>query len=75
VAENSTRHIDTLREMEAYKRQYQVRCSHHELEYSPKEKRIVCAVCGKTWTFVHDRGFSEVRQVFSAEREDYVPLR
>jgi ribosomal protein S27E len=75
VAENSTRHIDTLREMEAYKRQYQVRCSHHELEYSAKEKRIICAVCGKTWTFVQERGYAELKQVFSAEHEDYFPMR
>jgi ribosomal protein S27E len=75
VAENSTRHIDTLREMEAYKRQYQVRCSHHELEYSAKEKRITCVVCGKTWTFVQERGYSEVKQVFAAERDDYIPMR
>ncbi len=49
VSENSTRHVDTLREMEAHKRQYQVRCSHHELEYSGKEKHITCTVCGKAW--------------------------
>jgi hypothetical protein len=75
VAENSTRHIDTLREMEAYKLQYQVRCSHHELEYSAKEKRIACAVCGKAWTFVQERRYSEVKQVYAAERDDYIPMR
>jgi peptide subunit release factor 1 (eRF1) len=75
MAENSTRHIDTLREMEAYKRQYQIQCSHYELEFSMKEKRITCAVCGKAWAFVKERGYSDIRQVFSAERDDYIPMQ
>jgi hypothetical protein len=75
VSENSTRHVDTLREMEAHKRQYQVRCSHHELEYSVCEKRITCAVCGKAWVFDRERGYSDVKQVFSAEKDDYMPMR
>jgi hypothetical protein len=75
VAENSTRHIKTLREMEAYKREYQVRCSHHELEYSAQEKRITCAVCGKAWVFDKERGYADVKQVFAAETDDYIPMR
>jgi hypothetical protein len=75
VSENSTRHIDTLREMEAHKRQYQVRCSHHELEYSAREKRITCAVCGKARVFDKERGYSDVKQVFSAEKDDCIPMR
>jgi len=74
MAENSTRHIETLREMEALKRQYQIRCSHHELEFSAMEKRINCVVCGKAWTFVQERGYSQLKQVFSAERDDYLPV-
>jgi hypothetical protein len=60
--------------MEAHKRQYQIRCSHHELEYSAKEKRITCAVCGKGWTYLQERGYSEPRQVYAAEQEDYMPM-
>ncbi|MEM3094042.1 MAG: hypothetical protein QXX64_00235 [Nitrososphaera sp.] len=37
MTENSVRHIDTLREMEAHKRHYQIRFSHHELEFSAKD--------------------------------------
>lgn len=69
VTENSVRHIDTLREMEAYKRHYQIRCSHHELEFSAKDKRVTCAVCGKNWTFVQERGYSDPRQVYAAEKD------
>jgi len=48
LTENSVRHIDTLREMEAHKRHYQIRCSHHELEFSATDRRITCAICGKS---------------------------
>ena len=74
MSENSVRHIDTLREMEAHKRQFQIRCSHHELEYSAKEKRITCVVCGKGWTYLQERGYSETRQVYATEKEDYMPM-
>ena len=69
LTENSVRHIDTLRKMEAYKRHYQIRCSHHELEFSAKDKRITCAICGKNWTFVQERGYSDPRQVYAAEKD------
>ena len=72
VTENSVRHIDTLREMEAHKRQYQIRCSHHELEFSAKDKKITCAVCGKKWMYVQERGYSEQKQVYASEKEDYL---
>jgi hypothetical protein len=62
LIENSVRHIDTLREMEAHKRHYQIRCSHHELEFPAKDKRITCAICGKNWTYVQERGYSDPRR-------------
>ena len=74
LSENSVRHIDTLRDMEAHKRQYQIRCSHHELEYSAREKRITCAVCGKGWAYVQERGYSESLHVYAADKEDYLPM-
>jgi hypothetical protein len=67
LTENSVRHIDTLREMEAHKRQYQIRCSHHELEFSAQSKRITCAICNKNGTFVQERGYSDPKQVYAAE--------
>ncbi|MEW5841214.1 hypothetical protein [Nitrososphaera sp.] len=69
MSENSVRHIDTLREMEAHKRQYQIRCSHYELEHCARERRITCAVCGKVWLYAQERGYSDVRQVYAAERD------
>jgi hypothetical protein len=71
----SVRHIDTLREMEAYKRQVQIRCSHLELEYAADDKKITCTICGKNWVFVKDRGYSVIKQVYSAEKDDYIPLQ
>ena len=69
LAENSVRHIDTLKDMEAYKLNYQIRCSHHELEFSQIERRITCVICGKTWGYVQDRGFKDQKQVYAAEKE------
>jgi hypothetical protein len=69
LTENSVRHIDTLREMEAHKRHYQIRCSHHELEFSATEKRITCAICGKNWVFSKERGYSDPVQVYAAEKD------
>lgn len=70
----SVRHIDTLRELEAYKRQFQIRCSHHELEYSAAEKLITCTVCRKNWLFVKERGHSSRKDVYSAEKDDYISM-
>jgi len=70
LTENSVRHIDTLRQMEMNKRHYQIRCSHHELEFSAKDKRITCAICGKNWTYMHQRGYSDPKQVYAAEKDD-----
>ena len=74
MSENSVRHIDTLREMEAHKRQYQIRCSHHELEHSERDGRITCTICSKSWVFVKETGYSEIKRIYAAEKDDYVPM-
>lgn len=70
LTKNSVRHIDTRREMEAHERHYQIRCSHHELEFSATDRRITCAICGKSWIFVNERGYSDPRQVYAAEKDE-----
>lgn len=70
LTENPVRDIDALREMEAYKRHYQIRCSHFELELHTKDKRISCAICGKNWQYIFDRGYSEQKQVYASERDN-----
>ena len=70
LAENSVRHIETLREMEAHKRHYQIRCSHNELELSTSRNIITCSICGKSWVYREDRGFKETKKVFAAEIDD-----
>jgi hypothetical protein len=69
LTENSVRHIDTLREMEAHKRHYQIRRSHHELEFSAKDRRITCTMCSKNWEYVQERGYSDARQVYGTEKD------
>jgi ribosomal protein S27E len=70
LTENFVMHIDMLREMEAHKRHYQIRCSHHrELEFSARDRRITCAICGKNWTYVQEHGYSEPKQVYAAEKD------
>jgi hypothetical protein len=69
LAENPVRHVDTLREMEAHKRHYQIRCSHHELELSARDRRITCAICCKNWAYVQERGYSDPKQVYAAEKD------
>ncbi len=69
LAENSVRHIETLREMEAYNRHYQIRCSHHELELSNFRNVITCSICGKSWVYKEERGFRETTKVFAAETD------
>jgi len=54
--------------MEAMKLEYQIRCSHHELEFLPKEKIITCVICGKNWLFLEERGFSKIKAVYVAEK-------
>ena len=68
MTENSVRHIDTIKEMESMKLEYQIRCSHHELEFLPSEKIITCVICGKNWLFLEERGFSKIKSVYVAEK-------
>lgn len=70
LAENSVRHIDTQREIEAHRGHYQIRRSHHEMKFSTKDKHITCSICSKNRPYVQDRGYSELKQIFSAERDD-----
>ena len=69
MTENSVRHIDTLREMEAHKRHYQIRCSHHEIELGGADKVITCSICGKRWVYAEKRGYRDAKRVFLAETE------
>ena len=70
MAENSVRHIETLREMEAHKRNYQIRCSHHELQLGEGGKSITCSICGKRWVYTEERGYRNAQRIFSAERDE-----
>ena len=67
LAENSVRHIDTIKELESLKYEYQIRCSHYKLEYSSKENIITCSICGKIWNFLEEKGFLNLIQVYKAE--------
>ena len=69
MTENSVRHIDTLREMDSMKKEYQIRCSHYELELIKIENRITCVICGKNWGFLEERGYSHKKQAYSAEKD------
>ncbi len=68
--ENSVRHIDTIRQMETLKIEYQIRCSHFELEVLEDEKKISCVICGKNWIFLEERGYSKIKSIYSAEKPD-----
>lgn len=68
--ENSVRHIDFIRDMENLKLEYQIRCSHYELEYNEKEKMIVCAICSKKWLFLENRGYSKIKSIFTADKSN-----
>jgi hypothetical protein len=69
LTENSVRHINAIREMEALKHEYQVRCSHFELQYSSNDNSISCSICGKKWSFYGSRGFQNTLEIYVAERD------
>jgi DNA-directed RNA polymerase subunit RPC12/RpoP len=69
LTENSVRHIDAIREMEALKHEYQVRCSHFELQYSTDDNSISCSICSKRWLFHERRGFQKTLEIYTAERD------
>jgi hypothetical protein len=71
LTENSVRHIDTIKEMEAMKLEYQIRCSHYELEFSPMDKIITCVICGKNWLFLEERGYSKIKSAYIAEKSSF----
>ena len=70
MTENSVRHIDTIKEMEALKYQYQIRCSHYKLEFSSELKSISCAICQKNWYLnTDDISASKKKEIYLADRE------
>jgi hypothetical protein len=69
LAENSTRNIKTIRDMESVKREFQIRCSHYELEMELLDKQICCTICGKNWFFTEERGYSIKKKVYLAEKD------
>lgn len=69
LTENSVRDINTIKELESLKYEYQIRCSHYQLEFSSNDKIITCSICGKKWIFVEQKGFSKLIQVYKAEIE------
>jgi hypothetical protein len=69
LTENSVRHITAIREMEALKREYQIRCSHYELQLSSKDDCVSCTICGKNWSFLEDRGYSKNLKIYAADKE------
>jgi hypothetical protein len=70
LTENSVRHIDTIKEMEALKYQYQIRCSHYKLEFSSELKFISCAICQKNWYLnTGDISASKKKEIYLADKE------
>jgi len=67
LTENSVRNINTIKELETLKLEYQIRCSHYQLEISTNDKMITCSICGKRWIFVEEKGFSKIIQIYKTE--------
>jgi Zn finger protein HypA/HybF involved in hydrogenase expression len=67
LTENSVRDISTIKELESLKYEYQIRCSHYQLEFISNDKIITCPICGKTWNFVEEKGFSKIIEIYKAE--------
>lgn len=67
LTENSVRDINNIKELESIKYEFQIRCSHYQLEHSANDKAISCPICGKIWNFVEEKGFSKMIQVYKAE--------
>jgi len=55
--------------MDSMKKEYQIRCSHYELELLKNENRITCVICGKNWDFLEERGYSHKKQAYCAEKD------
>jgi hypothetical protein len=70
LTENSVRHIDTIKEMEALKHQYQIRCSHYKLEFTFRAKLISCAICQKNWHLSTDEiDSNKNKEIYLADKE------
>lgn len=71
LTENSVRHISAIKEMEALKFQYQIRCSHYKLEFSSQGKSITCAICQKNW-FLNKEDNTAARntEIYIADKQD-----
>ncbi|CAN5436025.1 hypothetical protein BH18THE2_BH18THE2_31870 [soil metagenome] len=71
MTENSVRHISAIKEMEALKYQYQIRCSHYKLEFSSHGKSITCAICQKNW-FHNKEDITAARnkEIYIADKQD-----
>jgi hypothetical protein len=69
IDRNSVRHIHTLGEIGSYKRHYQMRCSHHKLQFSAKDTRMTCATSSKNCPFVQDRDYFDPKQIYAAEKD------
>jgi hypothetical protein len=67
LTENSVRNINTIKELESLKYEYQIRCSHYQLEFIINDKMITCSICGKKWDFVGEKGFSKRIHMYKAE--------
>jgi hypothetical protein len=70
LSENSTRNIKAIKEMETFKHEFQIRCSHYELEQANGDYRITCTICSKIWFFSEERGYSIKKKIYAAEREE-----
>jgi hypothetical protein len=71
LTENSVRHISALKQMEALKYQYQIRCSHYKLEFSSQEKSITCAICQKNWFLnKEDNTAARNKEIYIADKQD-----
>lgn len=67
LTENSVRNINTIKELESLKYEYQIRCSHYELELLIDDKIITCSICGKKWGYIKEKGFSKMIHIYKAE--------
>lgn len=70
LTENSVRHISAIKEMEALKYQYQIRCSHYKLEFSSQGKSITCAICQKNWFLnKEDNTAARNKEIYIADKQ------
>jgi hypothetical protein len=56
--------------MDNLKREYQIRCSHYELELLAGRKKITCSICGKIWNYLEVRGYSTKKEIYCSDKND-----